>query len=44
MRIDDELLDRLGTYFDYHKIYEKTGVTFETFVKRYMAGTEYIYV
>ncbi|HWL22948.1 MAG TPA: hypothetical protein VNR38_04235 [Ureibacillus sp.] len=38
MRIDDELLDKLGVYFVYHDIYNRYGITFETFVDRWMRG------
>ena len=38
MRIDDEILDKLGIYFVYHNVYEKYGVTFESFVERWRKG------
>ena len=28
MKINDELLERLGTYFVYHAVYENYGITF----------------
>lgn len=34
----DETLDRLGTYFVYHDIYNKYGITFEIFVGRWQRG------
>lgn len=30
MKINDEMLDRLGTYFVYHAVYDNYGITFET--------------
>ena len=38
MKIDDELLDKLGTYFVYHELYNRYGLTFETFVDRWTRG------
>lgn len=38
MRIDDETLDKLGTYFVYHEVYERYGITFESFVGRWRKG------
>ncbi|WP_264989157.1 hypothetical protein [Lysinibacillus piscis] len=38
LKINDELLDRLGIYFVYHAIYENYGITFEQFVKRWLRG------
>lgn len=38
MRIDDELLDKLGTYFVYHKVFDRYGMTFESFVDRWNRG------
>lgn len=38
MRIDDEILDRLGVYFVYHHVFETYGITFEVFVDRWMRG------
>lgn len=38
MKINDELLDRLGIYFVYHKVYERYGIAFETFVDRHQRG------
>lgn len=39
MRINGELLDRLGVYFIHMKINERYGVTFEKFVERCQRGT-----
>lgn len=36
--MNDDLLEKLGIYFVYHDIYNRLGITFETFVKRYMQG------
>lgn len=38
MKINDLILERLGTYFVYHKIYERYGIPFEVFVDRWMRG------
>lgn len=38
MKINDELLERLGTYFVYHDIYNCYGMTFETFLDRWQRG------
>lgn len=38
MRINDELLDKLGGYFVYHQINERYGITFEIFVDRWTRG------
>lgn len=38
MRINDEMLDKLGTYFVYHEVYERYGITFESFVDRWSRG------
>ncbi len=38
MKIDDEILDKLGTYFVYHDIFNRYGITFETFVDRWLRG------
>ncbi|MFJ8461955.1 hypothetical protein ACIQ57_22935 [Lysinibacillus xylanilyticus] len=38
MKINDELLERLGTYFVYHSVYENYGITFENFVERWLRG------
>ena len=43
MQITDELLEKLGNYFVYYEIHETTGVTFEAFVRRYIAGADYTY-
>lgn len=34
----DELIDRLGTYFVYHKLQERYGWTFERFVDSWRSG------
>ena len=38
MRIDDEMLDKLGVYFVYHEVYSRYGITFESFVDRWTRG------
>jgi hypothetical protein len=38
MKISDELLDRLGIYFVYHEVYNRYGITFESFVDRWERG------
>lgn len=38
MKINDELLEKLGTYFVYHKVYDTYGLTFEIFVDRWTRG------
>jgi hypothetical protein len=38
MKINDELLEKLGTYFVYHGVYDKYGLTFESFVDRWTRG------
>lgn len=38
MKINDELLDRLGIYFVYHEVYNRYGITFEVFVDRWERG------
>ena len=38
MRINDELLEKLGIYFVYHEVYNKYGITFESFVDRWTRG------
>lgn len=38
MKIDDVMLDKLGVYFVYHDIYNRYGITFETFVDRWIRG------
>lgn len=38
MRINDELLDKLGIYFVYHEVYNRYGITFESFVDRWTRG------
>ncbi|BDH62212.1 hypothetical protein [Ureibacillus massiliensis] len=38
MRIEDDILEKLGVYFVYHDIYNRYGITFETFVDRWTRG------
>ena len=38
MRINDEMLEKLGIYFVYHGLYERYGITFEVFVDRWSRG------
>lgn len=38
MRIDDDILERLGVYFVYHEIYERYGIPFEVFIERWSRG------
>ena len=38
MKIDDDMLDRLGSYFVYHEVYNRYGITFESFVDRWSRG------
>ena len=38
IKIDDELLDKLGVYFVYHQVYDNYGIPFEVFVERWMRG------
>ncbi|MFP3919271.1 hypothetical protein U5N28_15830 [Lysinibacillus telephonicus] len=38
MKIDDDILERLGVYFVYHEIYERYGISFEIFVDRWSRG------
>lgn len=38
MKINDELLEKLGTYFVYHDLHRRYGITFEKFVERWMRG------
>lgn len=38
MKIDDDILERLGVYFVYHEIYERYGISFESFVERWSRG------
>lgn len=38
MKINDELLEKLGIYFVYHDIYNRYGITFEMFVERWLKG------
>lgn len=37
--VPDELLDDLGNYFVEFYVRERFGITFESFVERYMRGT-----
>ena len=41
MRIDDALLEKLGTYFVYHNIHEKYGVTFEHFIQMHVGNVDH---
>lgn len=36
--MNDEMLERLGTYFVYHNILERYGMTFEQFIDRWQRG------
>lgn len=38
LRVNDELLERLGLYFVYHNIFERYGISFEVFVGRWLRG------
>ncbi|SOC21006.1 hypothetical protein SAMN05880501_11295 [Ureibacillus xyleni] len=38
MKIDDDVLERLGVYFVYFDIYNLYGIPFETFVERWKKG------
>ncbi len=38
VKIDDDLLEKLGVYFVYHEVYDRYGIPFETFVDRWMRG------
>lgn len=38
MKINDDMLDRLGSYFVYHEVYNRYGITFESFVDRWTRG------
>ncbi|MGM9951685.1 MAG: hypothetical protein ACI33P_16235 [Lysinibacillus sp.] len=38
MRIDDDMLDKLGVYFVYHDVHSRYGITFESFVERWCKG------
>ncbi|MED3799974.1 MULTISPECIES: hypothetical protein [Lysinibacillus] len=40
MGIEEQQLDRLGTYFVYFQIYERFGLTFENFVSRYIQDAD----
>ena len=44
VKANDEMLDRLGTYFVYHNVYTRYGITFESFVDRWERGIIHIYV
>lgn len=39
MKIEDDLLEKLGVFFVYHDLYNRYGITFETFIKRYLKGS-----
>ncbi|WP_275261615.1 hypothetical protein [Brevibacillus borstelensis] len=36
--MNDDRLERLGTYFVFHRVHERYGITFETFVQRVLTG------
>ena len=38
MKIDDEVLEKLGIYFVYHDIYNRYGISFESFIDRWDRG------
>lgn len=38
MKIEDDLLEKLGVFFVYHDLYNRYGITFENFVYRYLRG------
>ena len=44
LAVNDEMLDRLGTYFVYHNVYNRYGITFESFVDRWQRGIIQLYV
>ncbi|MED3660711.1 hypothetical protein P4476_02255 [Ureibacillus terrenus] len=44
MKINDELLEKLGVYFVYHDIYNRYGIPFETFVERWVRGIIDLYI
>lgn len=44
MKINDELLEKLGVYFVYHDIYNRYGIPFETFVERLVRGIIDLYI
>jgi len=37
--MNDNRLEKLGTYFVYHQIKERYGITFERFVQKVLNGT-----
>lgn len=37
--IDDDLMDKLGTYYVYFRIRERYGITFERFLEKWSEGT-----
>ena len=39
MKIDDGILEKLGIYFVYHDIYNRYGISFESFIERWDRGT-----
>jgi hypothetical protein len=39
MRIDDILLEKLGTYFCHWNVSERYGISFERFVEMVLIGT-----
>lgn len=38
IRINDDLLERLATYFTYHNLYKRYNLTFEKFIFKYQRG------
>jgi hypothetical protein len=36
--MNDDLLEKLGIYFVYHDIYNRLGITFETFIDKWSRG------
>ena len=39
LKVNDEMLERLGIYFVYHEVHTRYGITFELFVERNQRGT-----
>ena len=36
--MNDDLLEKLGIYFVYHDIYNRSGITFESFIDKWSRG------
>lgn len=36
--MNDDLLEKLGIYFVYHDIYNRFGITFESFIDKWSRG------